>query len=459
MMRIPERAIAETAAFFSFIMRQTMRIPERFGRIDIRHFLGFAVLILSGCVGSNDFAETLDELAAELNGNDTSSSTVDDDSNRTSGTSDPLIDEDAEKGSKAESLIEAAIEHFTKQSVSGETIIHMGNNTALEQSSTAEYKFSQDAEGSVSIRRRTDTSLPSTSTGDEQLPEAERISGVIEEFRYIDGTAYIQIPTSLAEEKGIDTSKIKSHFIWASIDADREKILGLAKEYPIQLLCNFPQLDVQPNTPTNNTGCYPMLHTVSIISKAEEIEIVQEKEEIRGIPTTRLSLKIPFEDIHYSDVDTAQNTNILSWFISEETLNDIESLSLENLVTIFRETVNNIITSVHNLSLTELAVALKETVSKLLDHDLDINIDAEVWIDQEMRIRRFSYNLGFLLESLEDMGSDIIEVLADSAVEDKPDNALPIHHIVIDYHDHGGLSAIRKPPSELTLGDYTLLGF
>lgn len=436
-----------------------MRTLKRFTRIDIRHLLGFAVLILSGCVGSNDLAETLDELAAELNDNDTADSTVDDDSNRTSSASDSLIDEDGEKGSKAETLIKTAIEHFTKQSVSGETVIHMGNDTALEQSSTAEYKFLQDAEGSVSIQRLTDTSLPSTSTGDEQLSEAERISGVIEEFRYINGTAYIQIPTSLAEEKGIDTSKIKSHFMWASINADREEILGLAKEYPIQLLCNFPQLDVQPSTPTNNTECYPMLHTVSIISQAEEIEIVREKEEIQGIPTTRLSLKIPFEDIHYSDVDTAQNANILSWFISEETLNDIESLSLENLVTVFRETINNIITSVHNLSLTELAVALKETVSRLLDQDLDINIDAEVWIDQEMQIRRFSYNLGFLLESLEDIDSDIIELLADSATEDSPDNALPIYHIVIDYHDHGGLSAIRKPPSELILGDYTLLGF
>ena len=408
------------------------------------------MIATSACITAESAKDNLGHIADDLsNGLASSSDSTQSDDSTESDTQDAIIS--TENSSEAINIIEKAVTLFESSPSRGEITFRINNqNTDAEQSEIIKYTFQHDAKGQINIKPADPSNETSVSINNEKLKLD------VPQIRYMNNIAYIQIPISSINEQDIDTTKIGGRYAWLSVDTEHQTITSLLPEYPFHLLCNFSRYNSSSDSSSDNLGCDPMSTVIEALQAATQATIAGE-EEIRDTLTTKIKFKIPLNTIEENTDIGKQGVSILERLMGYDSISDQLDFSIDIIVDKLKKILTRIFSTINNLSLPDLAVALNGTIRQVLERDTDIQVDAEVWIDDDAKVLRFSYNLDSILSQLESIESPIMELLIKSQPDGNIRSYIPAQQLEINYYDFTDSLTMNKPPSHLLLGDYSLL--
>ena len=201
------------------------------------------------------------------------------------------------------------------------------------------------------------------------------------EFRFVDGAAYVQLPPLFLSSLGVETDVPDP---WLTVDEASAAELGVGCPSPLSLL----------DPGGSMSACDPLGDTAMLLPGFVDDATIVGRETLRGFETTVIRLTLPVQDLIGVGLESMPD--------SENGGDDLE--------------------------------ALEEMFP------VDAEIEADIWIDDDLRILRTVVDLGSLMPGL--TGSD------SEGFEDMPRLVA-----TTDYYDHGATIVVEAPLPEQVIGD------
>ena len=201
------------------------------------------------------------------------------------------------------------------------------------------------------------------------------------EFRFVDGAAYVQLPPELLSSMGLGTTVPDP---WLTVDEASAAELGVGCPSPLSFL----------DPEGSMSACNPLSDTAMLLPEFVDDATIVGRETLRGFETTVIRL----------------------------------TLSLQDLVGVSLESVAD----------SENGRGDPEVLEEMFPSDTEIQ--ADIWIDGDLRILRTVIDLGSLMPGFD--GSD------DEGFEDMPRLVS-----TTDYYDHGATIVVEAPLPEQVIGD------
>ena len=416
-----------------------------------------AVLVAASCTDTDSLATDLHQIADDFNQNLN-------DGQNSSGSGDGVDAADGVAGTATDGsgnaeidgavqLIDAAIAATTGLSSRGEVTVHMPDGGA-DSKNPKQTEFKQDGKGSVIMEASGVVSEIAADDG------SEVIHVEIPEVRYIDGVAYMRIPIDVAEEAGMDVASIRRQWVWVKAERGSAEAVDTVSDYPFGLLCDFILADELAVSSGKSSDCHPASAAVSVVEAAADAQIAGH-EKVGDDVTTKISFTVPLQSLtsRSSSLYKGARRDIIRDLGSR--LSDSRSLSnlpdMDDLSQIVRGVITDLVHGAHRFSLRDMADILRGVMAGLFQRDMDISVEAHVWIDDDMRIRRLSYSLESVLESLKNTNLKVIDKILGYDINESIFDDISAGDVIIEYHDFGVELAIEAPPEEQVRGDYDLL--
>ena len=327
----------------------------------------------------------------------------------------------------ASALIAEAVAASTGRSVRGTATVESSAGGASESSVVSQFEYAVNGAASMNVPMG-DTDAPGdsdtgTSTGTE--------------FRYVGGTMYMRVPKAAADLKGLNTKGVKGDWVWMTVGA--EMLDDMSGVLPLMALCNVHQTGQTADA--NDQPCDSLKSMIDMIKVATGAAVIGDGD-ANGVPVTRVSLTVPLFPMGGLD-----NTN------SSDTA-DMDNKAVDVVDTDPDSPDTTVPSADGSEPAGDGAEAnggaeegdIGEVVSgffNILGRILGGGIAAEIWIDDDKLIRRFSLDAASILTG---------------EFSDSDTSGTPVAKLTFDFRDFNADINISTPPAELILGDLSLLG-
>lgn len=201
------------------------------------------------------------------------------------------------------------------------------------------------------------------------------------DFRFVDGSAYVQLPPELLSSLGLQTTVRDA---WLTVDEASAVELGVGCPSPLSFL----------DPGGSMSACDPLSDTAMLLPEFVDDATIVGRETLRGFEATVIRLTLSGQDLIGVGLESMPD--------SETGGDDLEA------------------------------------VEEMFPSDAEIQ--ADVWIDDDLRILRTVIDLGSLMPGL--AGSD------GEGFEDMPQLVA-----TTDYYDHGATIEVEAPLPEQVIGD------
>lgn len=225
-------------------------------------------------------------------------------------------------------LLAAAGEASVGQSVRGESTVGMSSGP---EAVLARATFETDADGNTAMT-------------------FSFFGSVSMDFRFVDGTAYVQLPPEFRSSLGLDTTVPDA---WLTLDEASAAELGIGCVSPLSVL----------GQTGSNPECDPLGETATLFPEFGEQSVIVGRETLRGVPTTVVRLTLPLGELLAASLESLPD--------SDDQPGDLELME------------------------------------DMFPADAHVQIDA--WIGDDLRIHRTVVDLGSLMAGFTDAGEGDFE--------------------------------------------------
>ena len=280
-------------------------------------------------------------------------------------------------------------------------------------------------------------------TGADAPPD--RIGG---ELRYAGGVLYVRVSAASAAEMGFDVEGLDGEWAWLTVPA--EVLEDVERNYALALLCRRLPVDE-----TGDITCDPMATTVALIESASGATIVGE-EEVGGVSATKVSFAVSLLDVMGGDMEGIE---------SMDDLDGLRGLDLDVEGPGLSDPEGPILTDFGGMGAAGMGAqqtpdddgagmddALAGFLLMMLGQLLESGLEAEIWIDEDKLIRRFSLDFAAMFDAF--AGLEEMMGPSDTQMSGETHSAV----VTVDFQDFDPDIIVDAPPSGSVVGELSASG-